>query len=185
MREGTQDTLLTIRQNPGKYAPNKIESMDLRFEDLPDGIDLCENCRYDIKFKPAFVGDGTPLFVEFKSYSLSTWGDISNSTQFFYQFKNYIASINDMNELAYVINVGKASVDDVKLAFKSMLSNPIKKMEIFEVIWENHSFRESLFDLSSYPSYLNQNQLKEIIITDFSDLVNNTQSSLYQFIKVQ
>ena len=177
MREGTQHTLLTIRQNPGKYAPNKIESMDLRFEDLPDGIDLCENCRYDIKFKPAFVGDGTPLFVEFKSYSLSTWGDISNSTQFFYQFKNYIASINNMNELAYVINVSKASVDDVKLAFKSMLSNPTKRAEIFNSnpnLWKQ-------FDR------FGGGKIEDI--DDFEELINHPSfgihHSIFNFIKSQ
>lgn len=185
-REGTQHTLEVIKNNPTRYAPNKIEGIDLRFEDLPSNMEVCTNCRYDIKFLP---GNGV-RFAEFKSYALSTWGSISDS-KFVNQFKTYLADISSIDELVYVINTQKASIADVKTAFKNMMFNSSanqltdKGQEIFDNIWSNVDLRNSLFDLSNYPTNLSQSQLKQLIQSDFESLISNTQSNIYSFIKAE
>jgi hypothetical protein len=138
MREGTQHTLETIRLNPSKYAPENIHSMDLRFENLPEGIDLCTNCRYDIKFRP----NNETVLQEFKSYALSTWNGIKSDSKFLQQFRDYLASgdVATISDFQYVINTRKASVDQVKVAFKELFME--KKPEIF--LSMNSNLKESL-----------------------------------------
>src|SRR5690606_32819388 len=109
MREGTQHTLEVIRLNPEKYAPYKIESMDLRFEEVLDNIDLCPNCRYDIKFKNEYTGNGIPKFGEFKSYSPQTWMSIKTSPEFLQQFERYLQDISSLDDLQYIFNSSKAT----------------------------------------------------------------------------
>lgn len=66
VREGTQHMLDVFKKNPNKYAPDKIEGLDLQFEEILD--DICKNCRYDVKFKQV-DNEQLPLFAEFKSYN--------------------------------------------------------------------------------------------------------------------
>ena len=75
-----------------------------------------------------------PLFAEFKSYALETWQNIKSDSKFFNQFKNYIGSINRIDELAYIINTKKASEEDVKKAFGNMLADGDKRMEMFNAM---------------------------------------------------
>ena len=143
--------------------------MDLRFEDLPSDIDLCVNCRYDIKFKTNAVGNGTPLFAEFKSYARSTWNNIATDTKFFSQFKNYISSVNKIDDLAYIINTNKASIDEVKTAFKDFFTN--NKTEVFEAMTPDLRASLKLDGIDA--------QIK------FNQLINNVDSDLYKFIKAE
>ncbi len=102
-------------------------------EELPKDIDLCEQCRYDVKFTAKAVTDyGTPRLAEFKSYSTDTWAGIATNTKFVEQFKRYLGAteITKLDELAYVVNTSKASVTDVKKAFKSLFE--AKATEIFK-----------------------------------------------------
>lgn len=46
MREGTQHMMYTFKTNPTKYHPNNIQNIDFKFEELPDNVDLCANCKY-------------------------------------------------------------------------------------------------------------------------------------------
>lgn len=128
MREGTQHTLEIFKKNPTKYSPSKIEDLDMRFESVLD--DICENCRFDVKFK---VGN-TPRFEEFKSYSPETWAKIKNSDKFVKQFKRYLQEleIEKIQDFTYVINESKTNVDDVKEAFKGLFTN--HKEEIFKAM---------------------------------------------------
>ena len=114
MREGTQHTLKVFKDNPTKYAPNRIDDLDMRFESVLD--DICDNCRYDVKFKT-----DAPRYAEFKSYNPTTWANIKNSDKFIKQFKRYLQDVNSLDELTYVINGSKTSVDAVKDAFRELL----------------------------------------------------------------
>lgn len=131
MREGTQHTLEIFRKNATKYAPSKIEDLDMKFENLAENVDLCLNSRYDVKFKEQYVGNGTPLLAEFKSYATATWQGIKNSPKSIQQFKNYLATtdITTIDKLAYVVNITKATEAEIKLAFKELFL--AKKDEIF------------------------------------------------------
>ncbi|MBK8080267.1 MAG: hypothetical protein IPK25_08290 [Saprospiraceae bacterium] len=173
MREGTQHMVKTIRDNPGKYAPDRIQSFDLKFEELIDDIDLCPTCRYDIRFKDEFIGGTTPKFAEFKSYALSTWQNIVNKPKFLQQFERYLQDISEINELQYIFNRPKAGETQVKQAFKELFE--AKRPEIFDVIWDSqNNLKIDLFgnrNRSAAESYFNQ-------------LINGAENNkLYSFIK--
>ncbi|MBM0654768.1 hypothetical protein JMN11_14065, partial [Capnocytophaga genosp. AHN8471] len=81
--------------------------------------DICPNCRYDVKFSRKYDED-LPLFEEFKSYNSETWSKIANDKGFIQQFESYLQEVDEMKDLAYVINSNKANVNEVKQAFKEL-----------------------------------------------------------------
>jgi len=168
MQEGSQHTLKTIKENPSKYAPEKIESFDLRFEELPADMDLYPSCRFNIRFKGGYIGGDTPKFVEFKSYALSTWANIKNSPKFLQQFERYLQDISKITELQYIYNGAKASETQVKTAFKELFL--AKKVEIFDAM--PYPLRESVLGINNAERF----DLFELAI-------DNTGSNLYKFIK--
>lgn len=90
---------------------------------MPGNIDICDLCRYDVKFSPEAVRDyGAPRLAEFKSYAAETWTNLAANTKFVDQFKRYLAAaeITKIEDLAYVVNTSKASVAEVKAAFKAL-----------------------------------------------------------------
>ena len=139
MREGTQHMLSTFKKNPKKYTPENIEHIDMKFGKALD--DICPNCRYDVKFSRKYDED-LPLFEEFKSYNSETWSKIANDKGFIQQFESYLQEVDEMKDLAYVINSNKANVNEVKQAFKELFKN--KKDELFEIIKKNKNLSESL-----------------------------------------
>ena len=94
-----------------------------------------------------------PLFEEFKSY-LNTEG------------------IEKIEDLAYVINSNKANINEVKQAFKELFKN--KKDELFEIILKNNTLKNNLLGEG-----LTKSEAKNV----FGDLINSTDSVLYNFIK--
>ena len=120
MREGTQHMLSTFKKNPKKYTPENIEHIDMKFGKALD--DICANCRYDVKFNNN-RNEGLPLFEEFKSYNTETWSKIANDKGFIKQFESYLQEVDEIKDLAYVINSNKANINEVKQAFKE-LSRP-------------------------------------------------------------
>ena len=171
MREGTQHMLSTFKKNPKKYAPENIEHLDMKFEKGLD--DICANCRYDVKFNNN-RNESLPLFEEFKSYNTETWSKIANDKGFIQQFKSYLNSegIEKIKDLAYVINSNKANINEVKQAFKEMFKN--KKDELFEIILKNNTLKDNLLGKG-----LTKSEAKNV----FGDLINSTDSVLYNFIK--
>ena len=137
--EGTQHMLSTFKKNPKKYTPENIEHLDMKFEKGLD--DICANCRYDVKFNNN-RNEGLPLFEEFKSYNTETWSKIANDKGFIQQFKSYLQEVDEIKDLAYVINSNKANINEVKQAFKELFKN--KKDELFEIIRKNRNLSESL-----------------------------------------
>ena len=114
MREGTQHMLSTFKKNPKKYAPENIEHLDMKFGKALD--DICPNCRYDVKFREG----QKPLYEEFKSYNSETWSKIANDKGFIKQFESYLQEVDEIKDLAYVINSNKANINEVKQAFKEL-----------------------------------------------------------------
>ena len=167
MREGTQHMLSTFKKNPKKYTPENIEHIDMKFGKALD--DICPNCRYDVKFSRKYDED-LPLFEEFKSYNSETWSKIANDKGFIQQFESYLQEVDEMKDLAYVINSNKANVNEVKQAFKELFKR--NSDEILEVM--SPKLKESLDILE---------QEKRII--NFKNIIDNTNSALYNFIKSQ
>ena len=171
MREGTQHMLSTFKKNPKKYAPENIEHIDMKFEKGLD--DICANCRYDVKFNRE-NNRSLPLFEEFKSYNSETWSKIANDKGFIKQFESYleVRDLKNIDDLAYVINSNKANINEVKQAFKEMFKN--KKDELFEIILKNNTLKDNLLGKG-----LTKSEAKNV----FGDLINSTDSVLYNFIK--
>ena len=168
MREGTQHMLSTFNKNPKKYTPENIENFDMKFEKGLD--DICANCRYDVKFREGLK----PLYEEFKSYNSETWSKIANDKGFIKQFESYLNTegIEKIEDLAYVINSNKANINEVKQAFKELFKN--KKDELFEIILKNNTLKNNLLGEG-----LTKSEAKNV----FGDLINSTDSVLYNFIK--
>ena len=114
MREGTQHMLSTFKKNPKKYTSENIEHLDMKFGKALD--DICPNCRYDVKFREG----QKPLYEEFKSYNSETWSKIANDKGFIKQFESYLQEVDEIKDLAYVINSNKANINEVKQAFKEL-----------------------------------------------------------------
>ena len=166
MREGTQHMLSTFKKNPKKYTPENIEHLDMKFEKGLD--DICANCRYDVKFREGLK----PLYEEFKSYNSETWSKIANDKGFIKQFESYLQEVNKLEDLAYMINSNKANINEVKQAFKELFKN--KKDELFEIILKNNTLKNNLLGEG-----LTKSEAKNV----FGDLINSTDSVLYNFIK--
>ena len=126
-------------KNPKKYTPENIEHIDMKFGKALD--DICPNCRYDVKFSRKYDED-LPLFEEFKSYNTETWSKIANDKGFIKQFESYLQEVDEIKDLAYVINSNKANINEVKQAFKELFKN--RKDELFEIIRKNRNLSESL-----------------------------------------
>ena len=126
-------------KNPKKYTPENIEHIDMKFGKALD--DICPNCRYDVKFSRKYDED-LPLFEEFKSYNTETWSKIANDKGFIKQFESYLQEVDEIKDLAYMINSNKANINEVKQAFKELFKN--RKDELFEIIRKNRNLSESL-----------------------------------------
>ena len=166
MREGTQHMLSTFKKNPKKYTPENIEHLDMKFEKGSDAV--CANCRYDVKFNTN-RNEGLPLFEEFKSYNSETWNKIANDKGFIKQFESYLQEVDEIKDLAYVINSNKANINDVKQAFKELFKR--NSDEILKFM--NPKLKESL-------GIINPNDKVRL-----EKLINDTNSALYNFVKTQ
>ena len=137
----------------------------MKFEKALD--DICANCRYDVKFNRE-NNRSLLLFEEFKSYN----SKIANDKGFIKQFESYLQEVDEIKDLAYVINSNKANINEVKQAFKEMFKN--KKDELFEIILKNNTLKNNLLGEG-----LTKSEAKNV----FRDLINSTDSVLYNFIK--
>ena len=71
-----------------------------------------------------------------------------------------------------MINSNKANINEVKQAFKELFKN--KKDELFEIILKNNTLKNNLLGEG-----LTKSEAKNV----FVDLINSTDSVLYNFIK--
>ena len=169
MREGTQHMLSTFKKNPKKYTPENIEHLDMKFEKGLD--DICANCRYDVKFNNN-RNESLPLFEEFKSYNTETWSKIANDKGFIKQFESYLQEVDEIKDLAYVINSNKANINEVKQAFKEL-------------------FKKEADNLFRFPEEggLGLEKIRKLFgrdiknTSDFLDKVEDINNPIYNFIK--
>ena len=103
------------------------------------------------------------------SYNNETWSKIANDKGFIKQFESYLQEVDEIKDLAYVINSNKANINEVKQAFKEVFKRNTdeilkvmspKLKESLELIPPNHKVR-------------------------LEKLINDTNSALYNFIKTQ
>jgi len=166
MREGTQHMLSTFKKNPKKYTPENIEHIDMKFGKALD--DICPNCRYDVKFREG----QKPLFEEFKSYNTETWSKIANDKGFIKQFESYLQEVDEIKDLAYMINSNKANINEVKQAFKEL-------------------FKKEADNLFRFPEEggLGLEKIRKLFgrdiknTSDFLDKVEDINNPIYNFIK--
>ena len=109
----------------------------MKFEKGLDAV--CANCRYDVKFNNK-QNPNLPLFEEFKSYNSETWSKIANDKGFIKQFESYLQEVDEIKDLAYVINSNKANINEVKQAFKELFNR--NSDEILEIM--SPKLKESL-----------------------------------------
>lgn len=165
------DGLTHMLDNVKRYDPEIVDAFEGRIADgLSDADDLaavCDGCLFDVKF----TGQS---FAEFKSYSLSTIKGISEprGVKFVKQFKQYIQSIGDVDDLRYVFNSNKIEdVNLIKAEFQNLFKN--KTDEMFNVYWENQSLRSGLFPDINDPV---------VGLNSFKTMTNNLNSALYGFV---
>ena len=103
------------------------------------------------------------------SYNTETWSKIANDKGFIQQFESYLQEVDEMKDLAYVINSNKANINEVKQAFKELFNR--SSDEILKFM--NPKLKESL-------GIINPNDKVRL-----EKLINDTNSALYNFIKSQ
>ncbi len=112
---------------------------------------------------------------EFKSWSPSnpySWGNFFTGNGGSYtQFLRYLENTSEMDNLKYIFNGAKASETEVKQAFKNLFSGS-KKTEIFNAM--NPSLRENILGSGNAERF-----------DLFLQAIENTDSNLYKFIKIE
>ncbi|EKY11956.1 hypothetical protein [Capnocytophaga sp. oral taxon 326] len=103
------------------------------------------------------------------SYNSETWSKIANDKGFIKQFESYLQEVDEIKDLAYVINSNKANINEVKQAFKEVFKR--NSDEILKFM--NPKLKESL-------GIINPNDKVRL-----EKLINDTNSALYNFIKTQ
>ena len=140
--------------------------LDMKFEKALD--DICANCRYDVKFREG----QKPLYEEFKSYNSETWSKIANDKGFIKQFESYLQEVDEIKDLAYMINSNKANINEVKQAFKEL-------------------FKKEANNLFRFPEEggLGLEKIRKLFgrdiknTSDFLDKVEDINNPIYNFIK--
>ena len=97
---------------------------------------------------------------------------LENYVEVAHTFRNRPDLWKKIEDLAYVINSNKANINEVKQAFKELFKN--KKDELFEIILKNNTLKNNLLGEG-----LTKSEAKNV----FGDLINSTDSVLYNFIK--
>ena len=133
----------------------KVKAFDLEF----DGDDLpCIKCKFDVELN----GNGDGLkYLEYKSYANSS--KISRQ-----QFLNYISTVDNLEQLKYVFNKSKLSLDDAKAGMKDFLLNNTDNM--FKSISEGGIGKDKIKQLFEFSNFKFDNA------TEFKNLLNNNES---------
>ena len=134
--------------------------------------DICANCRYDVKFREG----QKPLYEEFKSYNSETWSKIANDKGFIKQFESYLQEVDEIKDLAYVINSNKANINEVKQAFKELFKR--NSDEIFKTnpnIWKQFDRVDGTGKINSLKNF------KDLV----EDISFDTKHPIFDFIKAE
>ena len=145
----------------------------MKFEKALD--DICANCRYDVKFNRE-NNRSLPLFEEFKSYNSETWSKIANDKGFIKQFESYLQEVDEIKDLAYVINSNKANINEVKQAFKELFKR--NSDEIFKTnpnIWKQFDRVDGTGKINSLKNF------KDLV----EDISFDTKHPIFNFIEAE
>lgn len=106
------------------------------------------------------------------SYNSETWSKIANDKGFIKQFESYLQEVDEIKDLAYVINSNKANINEVKQAFKEL-------------------FKKEADNLFRFPEEggLRLEKIRKLFgrdiknTSDFLDKVEDINNPIYNFIK--
>ncbi|WP_121966550.1 hypothetical protein [Myroides sp. N17-2] len=162
--EGATFMLRKIRETP-EITANSVRRFDGIFEGEIDKI--CLNCRFDIE-----LISGKKF--EYKSYGPTSISSISSSDIFLRQHLSYLEETTSLDNILYEFD---------KLKF----SDRDKVVEQFRKMYEKNA--EQIFKPKSQGG-LGESKIKELFgnkinsIDDFLDEIENINSPIYKFIKV-
>ena len=90
------------------------------------------------------------------SYNSETWSKIANDKGFIKQFESYLQEVDEIKDLAYVINSNKANINEVKQAFKELFKR--NSDEIFKTnpnIWKQFDRVDGTGKINSLKNFKN------------------------------
>lgn len=107
---------ITHSLNHMKELPaGSVQKVDYVFEPEVDGGLPCTNCRFDVQMiKPAVPPANWVKYYEYKSYLKAENIGLE-------QFKNYLATVDNLSELRYIFNAKKLTTDQAKIGMKAFL----------------------------------------------------------------
>jgi len=113
---------------------------------------------------------------EFKSYNSETWSKIANDKGFIKQFESYLQEVDEIKDLAYVINSNKANINEVKQAFKELFKR--NSDEIFKTnpnIWKQFDRVDGTGKINSLKNF------KDLV----EDISFDAKHPIFNFIKAE
>jgi hypothetical protein len=151
-----QDGTTHMLNDVKNMASDKVKKFDYEFDG--DGV-ACTRCRFDVELD---ASSGDIRLIEYKSWSLENIPNLSTQ-----QMKEYFGAVDNISEMKYVFNKLKTpDLGAVRTQMKSVLSD--NAPDIFQ------RMKTTLkLDLGADN------------LPDFMDLVNNTESKLYNFIDIK
>ncbi|WP_428665470.1 fibronectin type III domain-containing protein [Runella sp.] len=110
-----QDGIAHSLNHMKELPAGSVQKVDYVFEPEVEGGLPCTNCRFDVQMKrPDITPQNWVKYYEYKSYLKAE--NISLD-----QFKNYLATIDNLSELRYIFNVKKLTTEQAKQGMKTFL----------------------------------------------------------------
>ena len=110
------------------------------------------------------------------SYNNETWSKIANDKGFIKQFESYLQEVDEIKDLAYVINSNKANINEVKQAFKELFKR--NSDEIFKTnpnIWKQFDRVDGIGKINSLKNF------KDLV----EDISFDAKHPIFNFIKAE
>ena len=110
------------------------------------------------------------------SYNSETWSKIANDKGFIKQFESYLQEVDEIKDLAYVINSNKANINEVKQAFKELFKR--NSDEIFKTnpnIWKQFDRVDGTGKINSLKNF------KDLV----EDISFDAKHPIFNFIKAE
>ena len=110
------------------------------------------------------------------SYNSETWSKIANDKGFIKQFESYLQEVDEIKDLAYMINSNKANINEVKQAFKELFKR--NSDEIFKTnpnIWKQFDRVDGTGKINSLKNF------KDLV----EDISFDAKHPIFNFIKAE
>lgn len=137
-----------------------------------DGDDLpCIKCKFDVELNSQNASE--LKYLEYKSYANAS--KISKP-----QFLNYISKVDNIEQLQYVFNKSKLSLDEAKNGMKEFLVN--NSDDMFKAVNQGGLGKEKMKQLFEFGNFKFDNS------TEFKGLLNNNSAfreNALKFVKTQ